>query len=146
MNLVERVKNILLQPKSEWAAIEREPGDAGYLFTNYVCIVAAIPPVCSFIGRRTDHPRQVPCHITRTTEATHEIIRGALDAKARRITYAMKCAAAERQFRQNLRTSSRSSVRTRSWPSVQTDRAHSAASHQVVPVRLRDGARYASLS
>jgi hypothetical protein len=50
MNLVERVKGILLQPKSEWAAIEREPGDAGYLFPNYVCIVAAIPPVCSFIG------------------------------------------------------------------------------------------------
>ena len=50
MNLVERVKNILLQPKSEWPVIEREPGDAGYLFTNYVCIVSAIPPVCSFIG------------------------------------------------------------------------------------------------
>jgi len=50
MNLVERVKNILLQPKSEWAVIEREPGDAGYLFTNYVCIVSAIPAVCSFIG------------------------------------------------------------------------------------------------
>ena len=30
--------------------IEREPGDAGYLFTNYVCIVSAIPPVCAFIG------------------------------------------------------------------------------------------------
>jgi hypothetical protein len=50
MNLVERVKNILLQPKSEWVAIEREPGDVGYLFSNYVCIVSAIPPVCSFIG------------------------------------------------------------------------------------------------
>jgi hypothetical protein len=50
MNLVERVKAILLQPKSEWAVIEREPGDAGYLFSNYVAIVAAIPPVCSFIG------------------------------------------------------------------------------------------------
>jgi hypothetical protein len=50
MNLVDRVKAILLQPKSEWAVIEREPGDAGYLFTNYVAIVAAIPPVCSFIG------------------------------------------------------------------------------------------------
>jgi hypothetical protein len=50
MNLVERVKNILLQPKSEWAVIEREPGDAGYLFTSYVCIVSAIPPVCTFIG------------------------------------------------------------------------------------------------
>lgn len=50
MNLVDRVKNIILQPKSEWPAIEREPGDAGYLFSNYVAIVAAIPPVCVFIG------------------------------------------------------------------------------------------------
>ncbi len=36
-------------------------------------------PVFSFLGRRAEHPRQVPCHITRTTEATHAIIRGALD-------------------------------------------------------------------
>ena len=50
MNLVERIKGILLQPKSEWQAIEREPGNAGYLFPNYVAIVAAIPPVCAFIG------------------------------------------------------------------------------------------------
>jgi Yip1-like protein len=50
MNLVERIKGILLQPKSEWQAIEREPGNVGYLFPNYVAIVAAIPPVCAFIG------------------------------------------------------------------------------------------------
>jgi hypothetical protein len=50
MNLVERVKAILLQPKSEWPVIENEPGDAGYLYSNYVAIVAAIPPVCAFIG------------------------------------------------------------------------------------------------
>ncbi len=36
-------------------------------------------PVFSFMGRRSDHPRQVSCHITHTTEATHDIIRGALD-------------------------------------------------------------------
>jgi tRNA uridine 5-carboxymethylaminomethyl modification enzyme len=36
-------------------------------------------PVFSFLGSRAEHPRQVPCHITRTTEATHAIIRGALD-------------------------------------------------------------------
>jgi len=36
-------------------------------------------PVFSFVGRRADHPRQVPCHITRTTAATHDLIRGALD-------------------------------------------------------------------
>ncbi len=50
MNLVERVKSILLQPKSEWKVIDGEPGDAGYLFPNYVMILAAIPPVCTFIG------------------------------------------------------------------------------------------------
>lgn len=50
MNLVERVKAILMQPKSEWLVIEREPGDANYLFSNYVAILAAIPPVCAFIG------------------------------------------------------------------------------------------------
>ena len=35
-------------------------------------------PVFSFMGRRAEHPRQVPCHITRSTERTHEIIRGNL--------------------------------------------------------------------
>ena len=35
-------------------------------------------PVFSFLGRRVDHPRQVPCHLTKTTRATHDIIRGAL--------------------------------------------------------------------
>ena len=50
MDLVARVKGILLNPKAEWPAIEREPGDAGYLLTNYVAIVAAIPPICAFIG------------------------------------------------------------------------------------------------
>jgi len=50
MDLVTRVKNILLNPKAEWPVIEREPGDAAWLFKNYVAILAAIPPVCTFIG------------------------------------------------------------------------------------------------
>ncbi|BCA97052.1 tRNA uridine 5-carboxymethylaminomethyl modification enzyme MnmG [Legionella antarctica] len=32
-------------------------------------------PVFSYMGTVTDHPLQVPCHITHTTEATHDIIR-----------------------------------------------------------------------
>jgi len=36
-------------------------------------------PVFSFLGRRSDHPRQIVCHITHTTEQTHDIIRGGLD-------------------------------------------------------------------
>jgi tRNA uridine 5-carboxymethylaminomethyl modification enzyme len=35
-------------------------------------------PVFSFLGRRCHHPRQVDCHITRTTEETHDIIRASL--------------------------------------------------------------------
>src|SRR5215467_11344680 len=50
MNLVERVKGIILSPKTEWPVIAGEPGDAGYLFRNYVAILAAIPAVCGFIG------------------------------------------------------------------------------------------------
>jgi len=36
-------------------------------------------PVFSFMGKRDEHPRQVPCHITHTTQSTHEIIRASLD-------------------------------------------------------------------
>jgi tRNA uridine 5-carboxymethylaminomethyl modification enzyme len=36
-------------------------------------------PVFSFLGRRSEHPRQIVCHITKTTEETHDIIRGSLD-------------------------------------------------------------------
>jgi tRNA uridine 5-carboxymethylaminomethyl modification enzyme len=36
-------------------------------------------PVFSYLGSREDHPRQVSCWITQTSERTHEIIRGALD-------------------------------------------------------------------
>ena len=36
-------------------------------------------PVFSYIGNESQHPEQVPCHITYTNERTHEIIRAALD-------------------------------------------------------------------
>ncbi len=35
-------------------------------------------PVFSYTGTLSDHPQQVSCHITHTTEATHEIIRNNL--------------------------------------------------------------------
>ena len=35
-------------------------------------------PVFSFLGRPEDHPRQVSCHITHTSEHTHDIIRSGL--------------------------------------------------------------------
>ena len=36
-------------------------------------------PVFSFMGNRSQHPRQVPCWITQTNERTHDIIRAGLD-------------------------------------------------------------------
>ncbi|WP_411727187.1 tRNA uridine-5-carboxymethylaminomethyl(34) synthesis enzyme MnmG [Methyloglobulus sp.] len=36
-------------------------------------------PVFSFLGKREQHPKQIPCHITRTNRKTHDIIRAGLD-------------------------------------------------------------------
>jgi tRNA uridine 5-carboxymethylaminomethyl modification enzyme len=36
-------------------------------------------PVFSFMGSRTQHPRQIPCFITHTNNKTHEVIRDNLD-------------------------------------------------------------------
>jgi tRNA uridine 5-carboxymethylaminomethyl modification enzyme len=36
-------------------------------------------PVLSYLGSVQDHPRQVPCHITATSELTHDIIRAGID-------------------------------------------------------------------
>ncbi len=36
-------------------------------------------PVFSFLGNRSQHPKQIPCFITYTNERTHEIIRNNLD-------------------------------------------------------------------
>ncbi|HEV8551881.1 MAG TPA: Yip1 family protein [Casimicrobiaceae bacterium] len=49
MNLVERVKNILLQPKSEWPKIAEEPATPQSLYLGYVAILAAIGPLAILI-------------------------------------------------------------------------------------------------
>ena len=49
----------------DFSVMRRQPGDRPR-------------PVFSFLGRREHHPRQVECHITRTTEATHDIVRANL--------------------------------------------------------------------
>jgi tRNA uridine 5-carboxymethylaminomethyl modification enzyme len=36
-------------------------------------------PVFSYLGRPEQHPKQIPCYITRTNEKTHDIIRNGLD-------------------------------------------------------------------
>lgn len=36
-------------------------------------------PVMSFLGKESDHPKQINCYITNTNEKCHEVIRGGLD-------------------------------------------------------------------
>jgi tRNA uridine 5-carboxymethylaminomethyl modification enzyme len=50
----------------DYSVMQEQPGDEPV-------------PVFSFLGKREEHPRQVPCFITRTNERTHEIIRSGLD-------------------------------------------------------------------
>ncbi|MBA4422062.1 MAG: YIP1 family protein [Syntrophus sp. (in: bacteria)] len=50
MNIVERVKKILLEPKKEWEIIARETVNTSDLYKSYVVPLAAIGPVASIIG------------------------------------------------------------------------------------------------
>ena len=50
----------------DWAGLESQPGDEPR-------------PAMSFLGSPEEHPRQVHCFLTATNEATHEVIRAALD-------------------------------------------------------------------
>ena len=50
----------------DYSALQIQPGDDPV-------------PVFSYLGRREQHPRQVPCWITHTNPRTHEIIRNGLD-------------------------------------------------------------------
>jgi hypothetical protein len=47
--LIERIKNIILTPKTEWPVIEAEPTAVGQLYTGYVMPMAAFAAVMSFI-------------------------------------------------------------------------------------------------
>jgi len=49
----------------DYRVLEEQPGDDP-------------PPVFSYLGSPLEHPRQISCHIARTTERTHAIIRGGL--------------------------------------------------------------------
>jgi len=50
MALVDRVKNILLSPRTEWPVIEAEPATVASLYTGYIVPLAAIPAICQAIG------------------------------------------------------------------------------------------------
>ncbi len=53
--LVQRVQDILLRPKPTWDVIEGETATIKGLYTGYVMILAAIGPICSFLGGMLFH-------------------------------------------------------------------------------------------
>lgn len=47
--LFERVKAILMTPKTEWQVVAAEPASIAGLYTGYIVVLAAIPPLASFL-------------------------------------------------------------------------------------------------
>lgn len=50
MNLIDRAKNILLTPKTEWDVVNSETPDTQKILTTYVIPLVAIGAIASFIG------------------------------------------------------------------------------------------------
>ena len=50
MGLVDRVKSILLSPKTEWEVIDAEPATVADLYKGYIIPLAAIGPIAQAIG------------------------------------------------------------------------------------------------
>lgn len=50
MNLIERAKKIVLQPKNEWPVIAGESTSVAELYKSYIIPLAAIGPVALFLG------------------------------------------------------------------------------------------------
>ncbi len=50
MNLIDRVKNILVTPKTEWEVIDKEPPNTQNILVSYVLPLVAIGAIAAFIG------------------------------------------------------------------------------------------------
>jgi hypothetical protein len=50
VNIVDRVKNLIVRPSAEWLVIEAEPHTVLDLYTRYVMILSAIPALMGFVG------------------------------------------------------------------------------------------------
>ena len=50
MNIINRIKQIIITPKTEWAVIGGEKDSHVKVFTTYVALLALIPAIASFIG------------------------------------------------------------------------------------------------
>jgi hypothetical protein len=60
IKLVERVKAILLTPRTEWPVIEQERATLADLFIKYVAILAAVPEIAHLIGQALIGEAHIP--------------------------------------------------------------------------------------
>jgi hypothetical protein len=50
MNIIQRAKDIMFKPTDTWTEIKGEQTSIKELYTSYAVILAAIPPIATFIG------------------------------------------------------------------------------------------------
>ena len=50
MNLVERIKGIVMDPRNEWVKIAAEPATVQSLYTGWIMILAAIGPIAMLLA------------------------------------------------------------------------------------------------
>jgi sterol desaturase/sphingolipid hydroxylase (fatty acid hydroxylase superfamily) len=50
MNIVDRAKNIIMTPKTEWTAIAAEEPNVGQIISGYVIPLALIPAIAAMLG------------------------------------------------------------------------------------------------
>lgn len=51
MNIIERAKNILFTPGTEWPKVDKEPANVGFILTSYVLPMLSVGVVATFIGQ-----------------------------------------------------------------------------------------------
>src|SRR3954471_12640898 len=50
MNLVDRIKGMLVEPRSEWVTVAAEPATAQSLYTGWIMILAAVGPIALLVA------------------------------------------------------------------------------------------------
>ena len=50
MGVIDRAKNIIVQPKAEWTVIDTEPATVGGLYSGYVIPLSLVSVICATLG------------------------------------------------------------------------------------------------
>ena len=50
MGMIDRAKNIIVQPRAEWTVIDTEPATVGGLYSGYVIPLSLVSVICATLG------------------------------------------------------------------------------------------------